>query len=283
MIILSTMNMSDHTALTGLRPRRLVRLAKQAAAFLVGGFIISSGLVWGAPAPGDWAGSWTGVAQMGATRLRLVFKISQGADGSWTAKVDSPDQGMRDIPVNSIAIKNDSVHMEVRALQGIYEGIAAPDMKRIAGRWQQGRQSLPLPLERSQGTNAASGLETLAPSDLAANKEAALKLAGEWNGTLHSAPTDLPLIVRIVKTAAGAATGTLDRPDQRSRNLALSAITLKDGAVHFEAYGIGASFQGVLEADGATLRGDWHEPGQMLSVDFKKAAAVKAPGPGAKP
>src|SRR5258707_15200378 len=108
----------------------------------------------------------------------FAFRIGMAAVGTWTAKLDNPDQGMRDLPVSNLTIKNDTVHMEIRALEGIYDGTASPDMSRIAGRWQQGRQSLPLPLERSQGTNAGTGLEMLSPAELEANKAAAAKLAG---------------------------------------------------------------------------------------------------------
>jgi hypothetical protein len=192
--------------------------------------------------------------------------------------------GARDLPAGNLTIKNDSLHLEVRALQGIYDGTATPDMNRMAGRWVQGRQSMPLRMEHSPGTNgAASGLEMLSPADLTANKEAAVPLAGTWNGSLPSKPADLRLTLKFVKTAAGAATGTLDSPDQRSLGLALSAITLKNGTVRFEAYGTGASFQGALDPDGTTLSGQWHQGGQFLPVDFKKAPPAKPPVPGARP
>ena len=65
-------------------------------------------------------GNWLGTLDAGSAKLRLLFKITQTYSGVLTAKLDSLDQGARDIPVNSIAVKDNTVRLEVKAVQGVF-------------------------------------------------------------------------------------------------------------------------------------------------------------------
>jgi hypothetical protein len=94
--------------------------------------------------------------------------------------------------------------------------------------------------------------------------------AGVWDGTLAVGPNNFRLKVQIPKTAAGAATGTIESVDQGAKDIPLSAITCKEGAVHFEARGIGAFYDGTLSPAGVILTGQWHQSGQALPLEFKK-------------
>ena len=165
--------------------------------------------------------------------------------------------------------------MEVKSVQGVYEGSLDEAGKKITGTWQQGHATLPLTLERHQGAVRAAEPEKLSPADLAASKQAAQKLAGVWNGTLAAGAASLRLKVRIAKTAAGTATGTLESVDQGAKDIPLSAITCKEGAVHFEARGVGAHYDGTLSPAGVMLTGQWHQSGQAMPLEFKKAASAR--------
>ena len=134
---------------------------------------------------------------------------------------------------------------------------------------------MPLTLERHQGTVAAAQPEKLSPEDLAANKQAAQKVAGVWNGTLAAGAANFRLKVKIAKTTAGTATGTIQSLDQGAKDIPLSGITCKDGVIHFEARGIGASYDGTLSPAGVMLSGDWHQSGQSLPLEFKKSAVAR--------
>jgi hypothetical protein len=247
---------------------------KRSLAFLTG-VLMSSGIAFSAPSTNDLVGNWKGALEVGQVKLRLLFKIGRTPGGILTAKLDSLDQGARDIPVETITVKDNTVRLEVTTVQGVYEGSLDKASKKLTGTWQQGSQSLPLTLERSQGTVVASEPEKLSSADLAASKQAAQKLAGEWNGTLAAGPNNFRLKVQITKTAAGAATGTIESVDQGAKDIPLSAITCKEGAVHFEARGISAYYEGTLSATGAILTGQWHQSGQALPLEFKKAASAR--------
>ena len=242
---------------------------------LLSALLLSSAVTFGALATNDLAGNWKGTLEVGQAKLRLLFKVSRTPDGVLTAKLDSLDQGARDIPVETVVAKDNAVRMEVKLVQGVYEGAFDAAGKKITGTWQQGPQPLPLTLERTQGTVVAAEPEKLSPADLAASKQAAQKLTGVWNGTLAAGGAGLRLKVKITKTSAGAATGSIESVDQGAKDIPLSAITCKESAVHFEARGIGAHYDGTLSPAGVILTGKWHQSGQALPLEFKKAALAR--------
>ena len=231
--------------------------------------LLSSTIAFGAPSTNDLAGNWKGALDVGQAKLRLLFKVSRTPAGVLPAKLDSLDQG------ETITVKENTVRLEVKTVKGVYEGTLDEAGKKLTGTWRQGPQSLPLTLERSQGTAAASEPEKLSPADLAASQQAAQKLAGVWNGTLAAGPNNFRLKVKIAKTAAGTATGSIESVDQGARDIPLSAITCKEGAVHFEARGIGAYYDGTLSAAGVILSGQWHQSGQAMPLEFKQAASAR--------
>src|SRR5664279_82208 len=147
---------------------------------LLAALLLSSAVTYGGPSTNDLAGNWKGALEVGQAKLRLLFKISRTPTGVLTGKLDSLDQGAGDIPVETIVTKDNTVRMEVKSVQGVYEGSFDAAGKKITGTWQQGPQSLPLTLERNQGTVVAAEPEKLSPADLAASKQAAQKLTGVW-------------------------------------------------------------------------------------------------------
>jgi len=242
---------------------------------LLAAILILFSVALGAPATNSFLGNWLGTLDAGGAKLRLLFKITQPSGGALTAKLDSLDQGASDIPVNTIAVKDNTVRLEVKAVQGGYDGALDEAGKKIIGTWKQAGRSLPLTLERQAGTVAAAAPEALSPDELAASKQAAQKLAGVWNGTLAAGPASYRLKLKITRAATGAATGTIESMDQGAKDIPLSAITCKEGAIHFEARGIGASYNGTLSPAGVILTGTWRQSGQSLPLEFKKAASAR--------
>ena len=185
--------------------------------------LLSSSVTFGAPVTNSLLGNWLGTLDTGAAKLRLRFKITETYSGVLSATIDSLDQGVSDIPVNSIVLKDNTVRLEVKGVQGSFDGTLDEAAKKITGTWQQAGHSLPLTLERYEGAVAVSAPEKLSPEELAASKQAAQRLTGLWNGTLGAEGASLRLKVRIAKNSAGAATGTLQSVDQTTNAIPLSA------------------------------------------------------------
>lgn len=218
-------------------------------------------------------GHWQGLLDAGPVKLHVVFHVTQTPDGRLTASMDSPDQGARGIPVDSVTVTDKELIMEVKVVQGGYKGTLDASNDTAVGQWTQGPNSLPLKLTKSASADIAPVAEVLAPADQAANKDAAQKISGIWNGLLVTGGPNLHLRVNITKTAAGAATGTMDSLDQGANGIPLRAITLKADKVRFEVPGVGGLYEGTLAADGTTVSGQWQQQGRSTPLDLQKAKA----------
>ena len=120
----------------------------------VGLYILLSVLIWPVftqetkTVTNDISGSWLGVLDVGAVKLRLVFKISKTADGKWAALLDSPDQGAKDIPCTSVSWEKDQVTIEMKGLMATFSGQLKENSGLIDGTFKQGGQSFPLACKR---------------------------------------------------------------------------------------------------------------------------------------
>ncbi len=95
--------------------------------------------------------NWIGELKLpGGNQLRVVFKISESEDKKYSALLDSPDQGAKDIPCGDVIISNDSIKIEVPVVSGSYEGKIDWDKKSISGLWKQAGTSLELSLSYSE-------------------------------------------------------------------------------------------------------------------------------------
>jgi len=116
---------------------------------------ICSVLVWlglhlcvGQSAP-SLAGEWNGTLDTGATKLRLVLKVSKGAEGKLSATLDSVDQNAKGIPVSSVEQAGNSVKLGLASIGASYQGKMNAAGSEIAGEWKQGGGSLPLVFSRA--------------------------------------------------------------------------------------------------------------------------------------
>lgn len=96
----------------------------------------------------DVTGTWVGTLDVGAARLRIEFEIARDSGGDHTARMASPDQGARDIPVARVITEGDSLRLEVPSVGGVYAGRITESGDTIEGVWTQGAAAWPLRLAR---------------------------------------------------------------------------------------------------------------------------------------
>jgi pimeloyl-ACP methyl ester carboxylesterase len=106
------------------------------------------------PAFADIAGTWAGVLEVGAARLRIVFTISAAGEGAWSATMDSPDQGAKGIPCSAVSLSGKTVRIEVRSIRGFFKGDLDEAGGKMKGTWSQGGASFALLLERGTPAEA---------------------------------------------------------------------------------------------------------------------------------
>jgi hypothetical protein len=92
-------------------------------------------------------GDWQGTLEAGGG-LRLVLKVRKASGESWAAQVDSPDQRITDMVVDTIGLKDQSLRFEMKRLGVSYEGRLSRDGSEISGEWQQQGVQLPLTFRR---------------------------------------------------------------------------------------------------------------------------------------
>jgi hypothetical protein len=58
-------------------------------------------------------GNWSGSIELPAAKLAVIFKISVDSTNNFTARMDVPAQGAKDLPVSQTAVTRDSLKLVV--------------------------------------------------------------------------------------------------------------------------------------------------------------------------
>ena len=101
-------------------------------------------------------GTWEGTLDAGPAKLRLVLHIDGAKDWALVARLDSPDQGATDLPIDSLSVAGNTLHFEMKSLAAMYEGKLESDAQ-ITGEFRQGGQALPLTFKRTGRTTPTHG------------------------------------------------------------------------------------------------------------------------------
>jgi pimeloyl-ACP methyl ester carboxylesterase len=95
-------------------------------------------------------GNWLGAIEVSGVKLRLVLKITKNGE-TFTAKLDSIDQGAKDLPIDSITRTEKTVNFSSAKLGMSYEGTLNEKGDEITGALKQGAGTLPLNFKRTLG------------------------------------------------------------------------------------------------------------------------------------
>jgi pimeloyl-ACP methyl ester carboxylesterase len=184
--------------------RRLLVALPLVAAGIVG--LIASATAGRAAEP-DVVGHWKGTLKAGALELRIIFNISKSPQGQLTANMDSPDQGAKGLPIDSVKLDGDKLTLEARRIAGAYQGAISDDGREIKGQWRQAGQTMQLDLVRlEKEPDYTRPQEPTKPYPYdeqevtLENKVAGIKLAGTL--TLPRSSTPAPAVVLL--TGSGA-------------------------------------------------------------------------------
>ncbi|HXO00159.1 MAG TPA: alpha/beta fold hydrolase [Candidatus Acidoferrales bacterium] len=196
--------------------------------------------------PSDIDGAWAGVIDTGTSKLRIVFHITNTADGL-AATIDSPDQGAKGLPVTVVTRNASALKLELKQADAVFEGKIDKNLTSIDGTWSQRGGSVPLTVKRVVDT---AQLERRRPQnpvkpypyreeDVAyANKAASITIAGTL--TIPPGNGPFPAVLLI------AGSGRNDRDESlagHSPFLVLSDYLTRKGIVVLRAdkRGVGKS------------------------------------------
>jgi uncharacterized protein (TIGR03435 family) len=93
--------------------------------------------------------TWQGTLHLPQRDLRIVLKVSRGADGALVGTMYSIDQGGQSIKTSSTSFADGTLKVAVQALDMTYEGKLSADGKSVTGTFTQGNQPTPLVFERA--------------------------------------------------------------------------------------------------------------------------------------
>jgi len=83
-------------------------------------------------------GNWQGTLDVGAAKLRLGLHVTKNAQGEFSSKLDSIDQGALGLPVKVTTFSGSTLHLELPNLQATYDGKLSADGKELVGTFIQG-------------------------------------------------------------------------------------------------------------------------------------------------
>ena len=96
-------------------------------------------------------------------------------------------------------------------------------------------------------------------------------LEGEWKGTLEAGGQKLRLVIRVTKGSGEKLSGAMDSLDQGANDIPISSVEQSGDQVKLELAGIGASYQGKMNAEGSEITGEWKQGGGSLPLVLQRA------------
>jgi hypothetical protein len=211
----------------------------------------------------DAVGDWQGTLEAGGGELRIVLHITKAADGSLKATMDSPDQGIVGMPVDSLVLDGSRLKFAVTVVKGSYEG-NLKNASFITGNWSQPKK---MPLDFKKTTTPLTLVHPPAPPS---------DIDGAWEGILVTPSQGQLHLVFHLKNTGDGMTATLDSPDQSFKGWPATSVSRKGSSIKIEMAQIGGSYQGKLNKDLSTINGDWTQgPNYALTLKRVKEAPAE--------
>lgn len=205
-------------------------------------------------------GLWQGALETHEMRLRFQLHISHDTKGELIAALDSLDQLISGLPAINVSQKDSTIHFEIPAVAGTYDGALNASKNLINGEWSQAeikeklefrRSDQPLALRRPQ--NPAKPYPYREEDVSISNAAAGVTLAGTL--TLPKGPGPFAAAVLI------AGSGPQDRDETLVNHkpfLVLSDYLTRKGVavLRYDKRGIGKSTGSADKATTLDLAGD---------------------------
>jgi pimeloyl-ACP methyl ester carboxylesterase len=200
-------------------------------------------------------GSWMGRISIGAVTLRIIFNISE----NYTATLDSPDQGAKNIKLGEVSLDQDSLTISASLLMSEYRGKIVNDTL-IRGTWIQAGRSYILDLKKLRATfSDTRPQEPIPPFPYSTteiifrNENAGIELAGTL--TVPSGKGPFPAAVLI--TGSGAQNRNEELMGHKPFMVIADYLTRNGIAVlRFDDRGVGKSQGNYFASTSADFAGD---------------------------
>ena len=215
----------------------------------------------------DLQGAWEGSLTAGTVALHLNLRIAELTDGTFHAQMDSADQGAKNLPVTALTYDKPTVHFEMDAINGVFDGNVNGRDNEIAGTWTQMGKKLPLTFRRAQtNSDSAAGTEP----DY--GQGASYQVQGHWKGVLNVNHVSLHIVFHIAVLADGSYSTTMDSPDQGANGIPAAKTQFTYPNLRLEWPAINGVFTGKL--DNGKLAGTWKQGTMALPLKLEREPAT---------
>lgn len=206
---------------------------------------------------GDLAGHWFGTLKPPGGELRLIAHIVKKKDGTYAGTIDSPDQGVKGILIDSVNLQDAAVRFELKSIKGKFEGKLTADAAELVGKWSQNGKSLPLTFKRvakapdlSRPQDPKKPYPYIAEDVVYENKKAGVKFAGTLTRPKGKGPFPAVLLI--------SGSGAQDRDETILGHKPFLVL-----ADHLTRHGIA-----VLRVDDRGVGGSTGNVAQATTADF---------------
>src|SRR5262245_7486170 len=103
---------------------------------------------------------YEGKLKVGPLEVRLAFHLFKQKDASYAGTMDSPDQGAKDIVLDTVTVQDDTVKLELQSAKLVFQGKRSADNQEIVGTFKQAGQTFPLTLKRVAKTTESRRPQT---------------------------------------------------------------------------------------------------------------------------
>lgn len=207
----------------------------------------------------DITGSWLGKLSVGAVQLRIVFNIGINDEGTYSATMDSPDQGAKDIPMGEVSFSADSLIIFAPMLRGDYKGIMVNDTS-IEGTWTQSGMSYDLNLVKQVGAFKLNRPQEPQPPYPYTEKNVIFtSLSGDFDlaGTLTLPEGDGPFPAAILVSGSGSQNRDEEIFGHKPFKVLADYLTRNGLAVlRYDDRGVGESGRNAISATSADFADD---------------------------
>lgn len=103
-------------------------------------------------------------------------------------------------------------------------------------------------------------------------------ISGDWQGTLKAGAQELRILLQIAKSDNGEWRATMlsiDQSQDRGAGMTTTTFSLDGANIRFAIGAIRGSYEGKLNADGASISGTWTQ-GMSLPLEFRRATKETA-------
>jgi RNA polymerase sigma factor (sigma-70 family) len=210
----------------------------------------------------DLQGAWEGILGNGNVALHLTLKIAEPSPGTFQAQLADPDQGMMNLPANSLTYHAPNMHVQWDAFNAAFDGEVNNQDDKLVGAWKQNGNKQPLTFRRAQ-----AGTTPVAEEQKDYGTGAPDQIQGHWKGILSVKDITLHIVIHVAQMPDGSYSATMDSPDQGANGIPASAVKFTFPNVRIGWKGIGY-YVGKLNA--GKLSGSWNQGGAALPLRMER-------------